>query len=89
MMLADDIGSGDLSCYRKMHSDNIVLETPNMDKLAAQGMLFTNAHSPAALCAPSRYAITTGNYCLRSNFPWGVWGAYEKPPINENGYGKI
>ncbi|MGQ1787645.1 MULTISPECIES: sulfatase family protein [unclassified Saccharicrinis] len=84
VVLADDIGTGDLSYYRKMHSDNIVLETPNLDKLANTGMAFTNAHSPAALCAPSRYGIMTGNSCFRSDFPWGVWGAYEKSPIKKD-----
>lgn len=81
VVLADDIGVGDISYYRSMHSDQIILETPNLDALARQGMVFTQAHSPAALCAPSRYAIMTGNSCYRSPFPWGVWGPYEKSPI--------
>nr|WP_320120685.1 sulfatase-like hydrolase/transferase [uncultured Marinifilum sp.] len=81
VVLADDIGVGDISHYRRMHSENIILETPNIDKLAKQGIVFTNAHSPAALCAPSRYGIMTGNSCYRSPKPWGVWGAYEKSPI--------
>ena len=81
VVLADDIGLGDISHYRRMHTDNIILNTPNIDKLAEQGMVFTNAHSPAALCAPSRYAIMTGNSCYRSYAPWGVWGAYEESPI--------
>lgn len=81
VVLADDIGLGDISYYRRMHSDEIVLETPNLDRLASQGMAFTNAHAPAALCAPSRFAIMTGNSCFRSPFPWGVWGAYQESPI--------
>ena len=81
VVLADDIGLGDLSFYRRMHSDNIILETPNLDRLAESGIAFTQAHSPAALCAPSRYGIMTGNSCYRSPYPWGVWGAYEKSPI--------
>ena len=81
VVLADDIGVGDISHYRRMHSNNIILETPNIDKLANEGVVFTNAHSPAALCAPSRYAIMTGNSCYRSPKPWGVWGAYEESPI--------
>lgn len=81
VVLADDIGVGDISHYRKMHTKNIILETPNIDKLAKQGVVFTNAHSPAALCAPSRYGIMTGNSCYRSPKPWGVWGAYEESPI--------
>jgi arylsulfatase A-like enzyme len=81
VVLADDIGIGDISHYRRMHSDNIIVETPTIDKLSKEGMIFTDAHSPAALCAPSRYAIMTGNSCFRSEFPWGVWGAYQESPI--------
>ncbi|PKQ64263.1 sulfatase [Labilibaculum filiforme] len=81
VVLADDLGLGDISHYRRMHSDNIILETPNIDHLAKEGVVFTNAHAPAALCAPSRYAIMTGNSCYRSPKPWGVWGAYEESPI--------
>lgn len=81
VVLADDIGVGDISFYRRMHSDNIVLETPNIDRVASSGVVFTQAHAPAALCAPSRYGIMTGNSCYRSPFPWGVWGAYEKSPV--------
>lgn len=83
VVLADDIGCGDISKYRRRHSDNIILETPNIDQLADEGMMFTQAHSPAALCAPSRYAIITGNSCYRSRAPWGVWGSYEKSPITD------
>ncbi|SFF67718.1 Arylsulfatase A [Salegentibacter agarivorans] len=81
VVLADDIGIGDISHYRKMHSNNIILKTPTLDKLAKSGMLFTNAHSPAALCAPTRYAVMTGNNSYRSYAPWGVWGAYQQSPV--------
>lgn len=80
VILADDIGVGDVSYYRKMHSKNIIVETPTLDQLALKGMIFTNAHAPAALCAPSRYAVMTGNNCYRSYLPWGVWGSYNKSP---------
>lgn len=78
VILADDIGLGDISYYRKKHTDNVILETKNIDKIAASGMIFTNAHSPAALCAPSRYSILTGNCTYRSPMPWGVWSSYAK-----------
>ncbi|EIJ40772.1 arylsulfatase A family protein [Galbibacter orientalis DSM 19592] len=81
VVLADDIGIGDVSYYRKKHSNNIILETPTIDRLAKEGMIFTNAHTPAALCAPTRYAIMTGNHCYRSYAPWGVWGSYQQSPI--------
>lgn len=84
VILADDIGLGDISHYRRIHSNNIIVETPMLDKLAQEGMIFTDAHSPAALCAPSRYAILTGNHCYRSYAPWGVWGAYQPSPIESN-----
>lgn len=83
VVLADDIGVGDISHYRRIHSNNIILETPNIDKLAAAGTVFTQAHAPAALCAPSRYGVMTGNSCYRSPFPWGVWGSYQESPIKD------
>ncbi|WP_111708170.1 sulfatase family protein [Lutibacter citreus] len=84
VVLADDFGVGDISHYRKIHSDNIIVETPTLDKLAKEGKIFTDAHSPAALCAPTRYAIMTGNHCYRSYAPSGVWGCYQPSPIEKN-----
>ncbi|WP_346882626.1 arylsulfatase [uncultured Algibacter sp.] len=78
VVLADDIGIGDISHYRNLSKGKVVLETPNIDNLAQQGMYFTNAHAPAALCATSRYAIMTGNCNYRSPVPWGVWSGYAK-----------
>lgn len=66
-ILADDVGYGDLGSYGGK------LPTPNLDKLARQGMRFTDAHAPAALCAPSRYSLLTGNYPYRSYRPGGAW----------------
>jgi arylsulfatase A-like enzyme len=59
-LLADDIGYGDLSCYGAKH-----VKTPNLDRLAAQGRRFTDAHSPAATCTPTRRALVTGVYSWR------------------------
>ncbi|MGJ8659030.1 MAG: sulfatase family protein [Cellulophaga fucicola] len=84
VVLADDIGVGDISYYRQMNSNNVVLKTPAIDNLAKSGMTFTDAHSPAALCAPSRYAVMTGNNCYRSYAPWGVWGSYQPSPIKSD-----
>ena len=55
IILADDLGYGDLSCYgaTKIH-------TPNIDRLASQGMKFTDAHTAASVCSPSRYGLMTG-----------------------------
>lgn len=84
VILADDIGVGDISHYRKKNSNTIVVSTPTLDKIAREGMVFTNAYSPAALCAPSRYAVMTGNNCYRSYMPWGVWGSYSRSPYKRS-----
>ena len=60
---ADDLGYGDLSCYGATK-----VRTPNIDRLAEQGRLFTDAHSASAVCTPSRYALLTGQYpCRKKN----------------------
>lgn len=70
IVLTDDIGWGDFSCY----NPNSKLATPNVDRLAREGMRFTNAHTPAALCSPTRYSMVTGNYPWRGRAPGGTWG---------------
>lgn len=57
---ADDLGYGDLSCYGATK-----IQTPNIDRLASQGVRFTNAHSSSATCTPSRYSLLTGEYAWR------------------------
>lgn len=57
---ADDIGYGDISC-----NGSKTINTPNIDRLASQGIRFTNAHSAAATSTPSRYAMLTGEYAWR------------------------
>lgn len=61
LILADDLGYGDIGCYGATR-----IKTPNIDRLASQGVRFTDAHSPAAVCQPSRYAILTGTYFMRA-----------------------
>ncbi len=65
-ILADDIGYGDLASYGGK------LPTPNLDRLAREGMRFTDAHSPAAYCAPSRCSLLTGSYSHRF-YKAGAW----------------
>ena len=65
LIYADDLGYGDLGCYGATK-----VATPNIDRLAQEGRLFTDAHSPAAVCSPSRYGLLTGKYPLRRNL-WG------------------
>ncbi|VGO17773.1 Arylsulfatase [Pontiella desulfatans] len=77
VILADDIGSGDISFYRERFMKmEPVLETPNIDALAENGMWFTDAHSSTSLCAPTRYAIMSGKNNYRSVAPWGVWNSF-------------
>ncbi|MEM9928304.1 MAG: arylsulfatase [Bacteroidota bacterium] len=83
VVLADDIGPGDLAGYRRLLGEKVVVETPNLDQLMAAGTSFTDAHSPNSLCAPSRYAVMTGNNTYHSYAPWGVWGAYQQSPIKD------
>ena len=57
------------------------IPTPNMDKLAQEGIRFTDAHSPSAVCTPTRYGVLTGRYCWRSRLKHGVLYGYEPPLI--------
>ncbi len=59
LILADDLGYGDLSCYGGE------IATPNLDRLAREGVRFTQAYAAAPICSPSRVAITTGQYPAR------------------------
>ncbi len=61
LILADDLGYGDVRCY----NDQSKVPTPNMDRLASEGMRFTDAHSPATVCTPSRYSLMTGQMAFR------------------------
>lgn len=67
LILADDLGWADLGCY-----DHPFFETPNLDDLAAGGMRFTQAYSPAPICSASRAAILTGNTTARNRFEFVV-----------------
>ena len=60
LIYADDLGYGDVSAYGATR-----LKTPNIDRLAREGLRFTDAHAPAATCTPSRYALLTGEYAWR------------------------
>lgn len=79
VILADDMGSGDVQALNKSSA----IPTPNLNKLAADGMTFTDAHSPSAVCTPTRYGLLTGRYCWRSSLKRGVLGGYSKPLLEE------
>ena len=72
-VMADDLGIGDVACYG---GDRCQTSTPAFDSLARDGMLFTDAHSVASVCVPSRIAIMTGRYAWRFSKPAqsGPWG---------------
>jgi len=76
-ILADDMGYGDLGCQNPESK----IPTPNMDRLAGQGMRFTDAHSGSAVCTPTRYGVLTGRYCWRSPMKSGVLWGYSPPLI--------
>ena len=63
LILADDMGYGDPTCY----NPNSRIPTPNIDRLARQGLRLTDAHAPASVCVPTRYGLLTGRYPFRSN----------------------
>lgn len=73
VIMADDIGLGDIGFYHKERTGQApVVPTSNLDRLIAQGMRFSDAHSPASLCAPTRYSMITGNFSYRNCRSWGV-----------------
>ncbi len=70
-VMADDLGYGDPQCY---HAGSKI-PTPHMDRLAREGMRFTDAHTPSAVCTPTRYGVLTGRYAWRTTLKKGVlWG---------------
>ncbi len=75
LIMADDIGLGDIGFYHKERTGaEPIIPTPNIDALITQGIRFSDAHSPASLCAPTRYSMLTGNFSFRNQAnPWGVW----------------
>ncbi len=76
-ILADDMGYGDLG----VNNPDSKIPTPNLDRLAAKGMRFTNAHAPSSVCTPSRYAVLTGRYCWRSRLKTGIVWQWDAPLI--------
>ncbi len=73
IIYTDDLGYGDLSSY----NPNSAYYTPNLDKMAAEGVRFTDAHSPSTICSPSRYGLYSGQQIYRSTGRGG--GAFEGP----------
>lgn len=73
IIYADDLGFGDLSCY----NPRAAYQTPRLDRMAREGIRFTDAHSPSTICSPSRYGLYSGQQIYRST--GGGGGAFEGP----------
>jgi arylsulfatase A-like enzyme len=71
-ILADDIGYGDLPPYRRAAGLSEPYALPHIERLAREGMLFLDAHQPAAICAPARFAMLTGSNPSRGRPAWGM-----------------
>lgn len=80
-ILADDLGYGDVHCLNPARGK---IATPAMDRLAREGMTFTDAHSSSSVCTPTRYGILTGRYNWRTRLQKSVLYGYDRPLIAED-----
>ena len=80
IVLADDLGYGDVQPLNPKST----ISTPAFNRLAEEGISFTDAHTPSAVCTPTRYGLVTGRYCWRSRLKRGVQNGYGKPLIEED-----
>jgi arylsulfatase A len=71
-ILTDDLGYGDVT----FNNPEAKTSTPNIDRLARQGIRFTDAHSTSSVCTPTRYGILTGRYSWRTAMKSGVLNGY-------------
>jgi arylsulfatase A-like enzyme len=78
LIYADDLGYGDVSCYNRERGH---IATPGIDRLAAEGMRFTDAHSSSGVCSPSRYTLLTGRYHWRTRLQNGIVPLWGQPLI--------
>ncbi len=77
VILCDDLGYGDSRCYNPQSK----IPTPHIDRLAAEGVRFTDAHTPSSVCTPTRYSLLTGRYCWRTGLKRGVLDGFDAPLI--------
>ena len=68
LVMADDLGIGDITPTNSKSK----IKTPNLQKMANEGMTFLDAHSPSSVCTPTRYGLLTGRYCWRTRIARGV-----------------
>ncbi|MEM0895591.1 MAG: arylsulfatase, partial [Verrucomicrobiota bacterium] len=78
-ILADDQGFGDVSALNPESK----IPTPNIDRIAREGMIFEDGHSSSAVCTPTRYSVLTGRYHWRTHLQRGVLGGFSSPLISE------
>jgi arylsulfatase A len=76
-ILADDLGYGDISSF----NENSGIRTPNLDRMASEGIKFTDAYTTSSVCTPTRYGILTGRYNWRSSLKNGVLTGKSKAMI--------
>jgi arylsulfatase A-like enzyme len=82
LIIADDLGYGDVQCLNPQRGR---IPTPHLDRLATQGMTFTDAHSGSSVCTPTRYGLLTGRYAWRTRLQAGVLdGGNDEPLIAAN-----
>ena len=79
IIMADDLGYGDVQPLNRESK----IETPAFSQLAKQGVTFTDAHSPSAVCTPTRYGLLCGRYAWRTRLKRGVLGGYSKPLLEK------
>ncbi|WP_164102411.1 sulfatase family protein [Candidatus Laterigemmans baculatus] len=77
VVLADDLGFGDVSC----NNPRSKIPTPHVARLAEEGMRFVDAHTPSAVCTPTRYGLLTGRYCWRTRLTERVLDGFDPPLI--------
>lgn len=80
VILADDLGFGDVAC----NNPKSKIPTPYVDRLAQEGIRFTDAHTPSAVCTPTRYGLLTGRYAWRTRMKSGVLDGFSPPLIESN-----
>lgn len=80
IILADDLGYGSANCYG---ADVRHIRTPNIDRLAEEGIRFLDANTPGSVCSPTRYALLTGRYAWRGRLKYGVLDPPEGPLLIE------
>src|SRR5918996_997470 len=80
IILADDLGYGDVATY----NPDSKIPTPNIDRMAREGTRFVDAHTPCAVCSPTRYGLLTGRYPWRTELKTQVLWPWDKPLIDKD-----